>query len=237
MLPLHGREEFLQELVEASLSPCRLPGAHVYLGGARADSGGRLWVAHQKVRPRHRRRGRPSCPLDGQRVDTAISQWVTSYPSPLPRDACRATSAAVALLVASDFVPYCTQLRVSAESIGCAPVVDLVGHFVQTPNTTTVIEVKFGGATFSKQRPSTTSHMLPPYEAIRDTWRNRCMAQLALQVLAVEAAASSRTQALGTQTVDGFLLTITNTPQPVASLVPLSEKVYSALSSNQLRCD
>lgn len=226
--------EAVRGLVAASPLQC-LPGAHVFLGGDRDGGGGHMWLKYRcagsatdSAKYHRRRKGRrPACPLAGQAVDSAISTWAAAYPAPLPLSGCKATEAAVALLSSRNFTPLATQVRIVAPTLGCSPVVDIVGYFAQRPNHIAVIEVKFGGTTFSHQRPGTETHMLPPHEALRDTWRNRCMAQLALQVLAIEARC--RADVAPRLGVDGFLLMITNTQPPVASLAPLCKRLKSSL--------
>ena len=67
-----------------------------------------------------------------------------------------------------------------------APVLDLLGS-IQTKRSAklAVIEVKCGKTSIAMAQVAETKYMAPPLDSIKDTWRNRALLQVAIQVYCI----------------------------------------------------
>ena len=224
----------------ATTSPS-FPGAHTFLGGYTSTDG---WMWHNDVatpsphkatkRRCTKHKNRSASTKAGQAVDAAITEWVSSYPAPPTCVANQAAYAAISLLVSNGFVPMATQLAVANTSLQCAPILDLIGHFPPTSKGAacrlSVVEIKVGGSSFSIAPVGDNTHMHAPFGGIRDSWRNRCMAQLALQVLCVKCACK-HIQIEAPMSVDGYLLRVRYGTGTAPTLVKMSPHVYAAMEA------
>ena len=185
-------------------------GAHTFVQQVVFENTDGFFSKSQFVRgtTAHKRRRRCFTTQQGSGVDAVLETWARGYhaadggalvgahqacsPSIVEqkeRVALRVGKGLVAHLEAHGFVPLATQLCVASARLGCAPVLDLVGHWSTDPQAVAVIEVKVGSAVMSPTTRNGASKKTASASCLQDTPRNRCMAQLALQVLCVEEAA------------------------------------------------
>jgi len=111
----------------------------------------------------------------------------------------------LAMLRKNGFVATDQQLRVPSAELECAPVLDLFGYIKEEGHTRripAVVEIKCGRSARSRTLVGQAATFRGKrFKHWRDTRRNRCMAQLALQTICVQ-------RVLGTDDVRGMLLCI-----------------------------
>ena len=114
-----------------------------------------------------------------------------------PTAAGKMASAAYDALAKIKFVPTEAQLRVPCEEMASAPELDLFGYTkVREARHDTIVELKCGNSAFSSGqqvgKATTFSTLHGPFGEWADTWRNRAMAQLALQCICVQYSTGHR---------------------------------------------
>jgi hypothetical protein len=125
-------------------------------------------------------------------------------------------------LHAMAFEATACQVRVPVIVYGCAPVLDLFGYTHGTDHGSripTVVEIKCGATGMSTAIVGAARSMSPPYEAISDSWHNRCMAQLALQKVCVEHVLATPVSALLLVAQLNGRVTIRKAPTKMCKLV------------------
>lgn len=86
------------------------------------------------------------------------------------------------------FTPVASQVVVPAPGLECAPIIDFVGYRQppRKPKQLCVVELKCGTTAGSRRQPTNSPTMAVPWQHIPDTWRNRQLAQLELQLACLE---------------------------------------------------
>ena len=71
------------------------------------------------------------------------------------------------------------------------PVIDLVGFLCQDTDRVAIVEVKFGNSCWGNVHANPCSRcFLPPFHGVVDSWRNRALIQLSLQLQCMQTSTS-----------------------------------------------
>ena len=126
------------------------------------------------------------------------------------------------------------QLRSSVGIV--SPVADLLGYRGNRPGRGVLVEVKTGESNWRQCHASHSIHsdlppkhnfFRPPFENIRDTWRNRSFAQLALQLWTIKNSADPADFYVSPQDA---LLVVAKTPYAIR-VTPLGQEFYDAFEA------